>query len=158
MRVKTNFLKLVVILMGLFILTLCIFWVPPIAVYFAQILELPFLKYIIFLFFYSTAIPYFFALYQTLMLLGNIDRQMAFSKLSIDSLMYIKYCAIIIFSLYAVGLPLLFIMAQADDAPGLVLIGLVIALVSTIIAIFSAILQKLLTSAMEVMSKNDLTV
>ncbi len=55
-------------------------------------------------------------------------------------------------------MPLLYLMAEIDDAPGIILIGLVIVFASMVIAVFSAVLQRLLKEAIDIKSENDLTV
>lgn len=107
---------------------------------------------------YGTAIPFYYALYQALKLLRYIDNNEAFSQLSVVSLRKIRNCAIAISSLYAVALPMFFIVAQWDDAPGLVLIGLVIVGASMVVAVFVAVLKKLLQEAIDMKAENDLTV
>ena len=42
------------------------------------------------------------------------------------------------------ALPLFFVFAEIDDAPGVVGVGLVVPFASIVIAIFTAVLQKLL--------------
>lgn len=56
------------------------------------------------------------------------------------------------------GLPLFYIVAEADDAPGLIIIGLVIIFAATVVAVFAAVLQKLLKNAIAIKSENDLTI
>lgn len=107
---------------------------------------------------YLSAIPFFFALYQAFKLLNYIDRNEAFSELSVQALKKIKYCAIAISILYVPGLPFFYIAAELEDAPGIVLIGLGIIFASTIIAVFAALLQKLLKAAIDIKSENDLTI
>lgn len=87
-----------------------------------------------------------------------IDRNEAFSELSVRALKNIKYCAVAISILYVAGLPLLYLIAEADDAPGVILIGLVIIFASMVIAFFAAVLQRLLKEAIDIKSENDLTV
>lgn len=159
MKRETLFLKVVVFLIGIPILGLCIFWLPWIANIAAEMNpELAYLQYIFLIFLYATAIPFFFALYQTLKILSYIDKNKAFSDLSVKALKYIKYCAITISILYAVGMPFLLRVAQEDDAPGMVALGLVITFASIVIAVFAAVLQKLLKNAIEIKSENDLTI
>ena len=159
MKRETIFLKVVVFLMGIPVLALCIFLVPSIAYWVAEeIPEFPYLQYSVLIGLYSAAIPFFFALYQALKLLSYIDKNKAFSELSVNALKYIKYCAITISILYAAGMPLFFLMAQEDDAPGLVALGLVITFASIVVAVFAAVLQKLLKNAIDIKSENDLTV
>ncbi len=107
---------------------------------------------------YVTALPFFLAIYQTMQLLSYIDTDKAFSGLSVDALKYIKYCAIIISALYAAGMPYIYLVANRDDAPGVILIGLVIIFASLVIAVFAAVLQKLLQNAIAIKAENDLTV
>ncbi|MNN82325.1 hypothetical protein D3C81_1992480 [compost metagenome] len=116
------------------------------------------IKYLVFIDLYASAIPFYFALYQAFKLLGYIDKNKAFSELSVQVLKNIKYCAIIISSLYVLGLPLFYLMAEKDDAPGIIVIGLVIIFASMVIAVFAAVLQKLLKEAIELKLENDLTV
>ena len=148
-RGTTLFLKIAVILIGIPVLALCIFWLPGFANY---------LNYPILIGVYATAISFFFALYQALKLLSYIDKNKAFSELSVNALKYIKYSAITISFIYAVLAPFLFPIADADDAPGLVGIPLIIIFACSVIAVFAAILQKLLKEAIDIKSENDLTV
>jgi MFS superfamily sulfate permease-like transporter len=148
-RGSTIFLKVAVILIGIPILALCIFWLPGFVNY---------LPYPILIGVYTTAIAFFFALYQALKLLSYIDKNKAFSELSVNALKYIKYCAITISTIYAVLIPFLFPIADADDAPGLVAFPGIIVFASIVIGVFAAVLQKLLKEAIDIKSENDLTV
>lgn len=107
---------------------------------------------------YVPAIPFFFALYQALKLLTYIDQGKAFSKSSVRTLQLIKYCAVSISALFAAGMPYVFHVADQDDAPGVIVLGLVIVFASAVIAVFAAVLQKLLQEAIAIKSENDLTV
>lgn len=107
---------------------------------------------------YATMIPFFVALWQTLKLLNYIDTNKAFSDLSVKALRNIKRCAVIICVLYIADVPLLFPIADADDAPGLIVIGFAIACTPLIVAVFAAVLEKLLQNAIDMKSENDLTV
>lgn len=159
MKRETLFLKIVIFLIGIPVLGLSIFWLPWIANIAADINpELVYTKYLFLMSIYATAIPFFVALYQGFKLLSYIDKNIAFSELSVNSLKTIKYCAITISILYVVGMPLFILMAQADDAPGIVALGLVITFASIVIAAFAAILQKLLKNAVDLKSENDLTI
>ena len=158
-RVTTLFLKISVILIGLPVLALCIFVVPEIANYAAYLLpDITLIKHLVFIDLYATAIPFYFALYQTFKLLIYIDKNIAFSDLSVKALRNIKYCAIIISVLYAIGMPLYFQMGDKDDAPGIIAIGLLMIFVSMVIAVFTAVLQTLLKEAVDIKSDNDLTI
>jgi len=149
MKRETLFLKIVVFLIGLPVLALCIFGLPSLVNY---------LHYPVLIGMYAAAVPYFFALYQTLKLLSYIDQSKAFSDLSVGVLKNIKYCAITISILYAGLTPLLIPIADQDDAPGVVALGLVITFAAMVIAVFAAVLQKLLKNAIDIKSEYDLTV
>ncbi|WP_053374378.1 DUF2975 domain-containing protein [Paenibacillus sp. FJAT-27812] len=158
-RGTTLFLKAAVILIGIPVLALCIFLVPEIANFAAELYpDMTYLKYLVFIELYAPAIPFYFALYQAFKLLSYIDKSKAFSELSVRALKNIKYCAITISSLFVVGMPLFYLIAEKDDAPGIIVIGLVLIFASMVIAVFAAVLQKLLKEAIDIKSENDLTV
>lgn len=149
----TFFLRMVVILIGLAVLGLCVFVLPMGILsdqtgYYRPIL----------LGMYIPAIPFFIALHQSLRLLRYIDEERAFSELSVTALGKIKKCGIAISALYVLGMPYIFHAAQLDDAPGVVAIGFIIIFASLVIAVFAAVLQKLLKNAIDIKSENDLTV
>lgn len=159
MKRETFFLKFVVVLMGLPVLALCIFLLPEIADFFAELNPtLDFLQYPFLVGLYVTAIVFFVALYQTLKLLSYIDKNQAFSDLSVNALKVIKNCAITISGFYVAFMPLIYLMAEVDDAPGMILIGMIIIFGCWVIAVFAAVLQKLLKNAIDIKSENDLTV
>jgi hypothetical protein len=156
-RGSTIFLKLAVFLIGSPVLALGIFelyWLfnNPVNPDYGHIL------YPIVVGMYVSAIPFFVALYQAFKLLSYIDKNQAFSELSVKSLQIIKFCAMTISGLYVVILPFVFLVADLDDAPGLVIVGMVPVFASLVIAVFAAVLQKLLQEAIDIKSENDLIV
>ncbi|AAT61766.1 TPA: DUF2975 domain-containing protein [Bacillus cereus] len=156
---STLFLKTAVILMGIPVLAMCIFLVPNIGNFAAELYpEMAYIKYLVFINLYATAIPYYFALYQTFKLLNYIDKNNAFSELSVKALKNIKYSALAISVLYVLGMPLFYLVAERDDAPGIIIIGMIIIFASMVIAVFAAVLQRLLKDAIDIKSENDLTV
>lgn len=152
-RGPTFFLRIVTSLLGLGVLLLCVF-VLPVGIR----SDITGLYRPILLGMYVPAVPFFFALYQTFKLLNYIDSNTAFSDLSIQALKNIKYCAVIISALYAVGMPYIFYVADKDDAPGAAAIGFVIVFAAMVIAVFAAVLQRLLQNAIDIQSENDLTI
>jgi hypothetical protein len=97
-------------------------------------------------------------LYQSFNLLSYIDKNQAFSELSVRALKKIKNCAITMSGLYVVALPFVYIIAEVDDAPGLAVIGMVMIFAPLVIAVFAAVLQRLLQEAIDIKSENDLIV
>lgn len=155
-RGSTVFLRGVVILIGLVVLGLCAIGLPMLIK--SELTTSDFDYGWIFVGLYVPAIPFFFALYQALKLLDYIDKNQAFSGLSVRAFRNIKYCALAISGLFAAGMPYVFYVADRDDAPGIALIGFVIIGASFVIATFAAVLQKLVQNAVDIKSENDLTV
>ncbi|KMP36526.1 membrane protein [Bacillus cereus] len=156
---STLFLKTAVILMGIPVLAMCIFLVPKIGNFATELYpDIAYIKYLVFINLYATVIPYYFALYQTFQLLNYIDKNNAFSELSVKALKNIKYSALAISVLYVLGLPLFYLVAERDDAPGIIIIGMIMIFASMVIAVFAAVLQRLLKDAIDIKSENDLTV
>ncbi|KAA0955480.1 DUF2975 domain-containing protein [Sporosarcina sp. ANT_H38] len=159
MKPKTLFLKLAVVLMAFPVLALCIFLVPELGNIAAKLLpEFDSIKYLVSMVFDASAIPFYFALYQAFKLLRYIDKNKAFSQSSVHALRNIKFCAITISSLHALLLPLFYLFAEKDDAPGVIFVALVVPFASIVIAVFAAVLQMLLKNAIVIKSENDLTI
>jgi hypothetical protein len=158
-RGTTLFLRAAVILIGIPVLALCIFVVPQIANFAAELYpEMMLIEALVLINMYAMAIPFYYALYQAFKLLGYIDRNQAFSALSVRALKMITYSAIAISVICTAGLPLFYLVAERDDAPGVIVIGLIIVFAAMVIAVFAAVLQKLLQEAIAIKSENDLTV
>ena len=104
---------------------------------------------------YLPAIPFYIALYHIFKLLGHIDHNRAFSTAAVGSLNVIKYCAASISAIYAVMLPYIFIVADRDDAPGVVLLGLILTFGPLVVAVFAAVLQQLFSRAIAIKTTND---
>lgn len=161
-RGSTLFLKIAVIFMGIPVLAMCLFLLPQLASEAneaaARGADIAFAVYGVLMVMYISAVPFYFALYQSFNLLSYIDKNQAFSDLSVNGLKKIKNCAIIISGLYVVALPFVAALAQVDDAPGLIIVGMVPIFASLVIAVFAAVLQRLLREAIQIKSENDLTV
>ncbi len=156
---STLILKAVLVLMVMAVLAFCIFAIPNISK--GLLLEFPGIVYPRwFLVFgmYASAIPFFFAIYNAFKLLVYIDKNLAFSELSIKALRYIKYSAVVMTLIYLGAMPLFFQIAEIDDAPGMVPIGTIFICSPLVIAVFSAVLEKLVKNAIDIKSENDLTV
>ncbi|OEH84290.1 hypothetical protein BHU72_10775 [Desulfuribacillus stibiiarsenatis] len=158
-RGSTLFLKIALIILGIPFLALCIFLVPELANFAAELYpEMSYIKYLFFIDLYATAIPFYLALFFSFKLLIYIDKNQAFSELSVKALKNIKYCAIAFSSLYVIGLPLFYLVAERDDAPGFILIGMFMIFAAMVIAVFAAVLQRLLQVAIEIKAENDLII
>lgn len=103
-------------------------------------------------------VPFYASLYQAFKILTYIDGNEAFSTLTVAALKKIKKYALIIFGLYVLISPLVFTVAQWDDAPGLVILGMIPAFAALVVSLFAAVLQRLLQEAIEMKFENELTV
>ncbi|MCY8233002.1 DUF2975 domain-containing protein [Priestia endophytica] len=159
---STLFLKIAVFIIGIPVLALCIFWLPWIATKDAAAHpETAYLQYPFLIGSYITVTSFFLALYQSLKLLSYIDQNKVFSELSVRALKkYIKYCAITISTLIVVGIISGFILiaGEGEDITGFISLGLMLTFASMVIAVFAAVLQKLLQKVIDIKSENDLIV
>ncbi|MGW5955649.1 DUF2975 domain-containing protein [Bacillus mycoides] len=131
-----------IIFIGIPVLALCIFLVPKIGNFAGELYpDIAYMKSLVLIDMYAAAIPFYFALYQAFKLLSYIDKNQAFSELSVKALKNIKYCAITISTLYLPGMPFYYLIAERVDPPGIIPIELVITFASMVIAFFAAILQ-----------------
>lgn len=152
-RGSTFFLKLVISFIALAVLAICTYFLlvsilsEEVGMYRPILIGMS-----------VAAIPFFFGLYQAFLLLIYIDKNNAFSDLSVKALQKIKVSATIIGTLYAMGMPYIYLVAEKDDAPGVILIGLILTAAPIVIAVFAAVLQKLLQNALHIKMENDLTV
>ncbi|HHX24313.1 MAG TPA: DUF2975 domain-containing protein [Thermoanaerobacterales bacterium] len=157
MKQETLVLKMAVCIIGLPILVLCILGLPllvnnPVNPHYAHII------YPVIIGMYVSSIPFYIALYNAFKLLVYIDKNIAFSELSVTALKNIKYCAISISILYTVIMPFVYLLAKKEDAPGLIIIAMIPLFASMVIAVFAAVLEKLLKNAIDLKEENDLTV
>lgn len=158
-RGSTHFLRFVVVLLGAIVLALCVFALP--GAWKGGSGEFPAASRAVLaiaLGLYAAALPFFAALWQALKLLARIDAGTAFSDASVASLRTIKRCAVAISVIFIAFVPLLYPIADAEDAPGLILFGAVIACAPVAVAVFAALLERLLQDAIAMKSENDLTV
>jgi hypothetical protein len=152
-RSSTLFLKLVLLFFSVGVLVLSGFLLYQIT----QSDSLGYYRPILIGAVFST-IPLLYVFYQAFLLLNNIDNNLSLSESSVNSLRIIKVCSFLISLLYLIGSPFIFTIAQRDDAPGVVLINIILLLGSFSVGVFAYILQKLLINAIGYKSENELTI
>ena len=157
-RGSTFFLRGAVLALGAAVLAICIFALPAIWVTIGKEYPHTSAPYGVVAAMYVAAVPFFVALYQTLRLLNYIDKNIAFSGLSVDALKAIKYCAVAVSVVFAASMPFFYIWGDRDDAPGLIVIGMILTAAPVVVAVFAAVLQRLLHQAIAIKKENDLTV
>ena len=156
-RSSTIFLQVVIVLIGMGALALLL-WEPHlegrnanatvIEIYFKD----PFLAYA-----YVGSIPFFVALYHGFKVLGYSGQNQVFSPAAVKALRTIKSCAIAMIGFVAVG-EIFILMSDSDDRPGGIFMGVLITFGSIVIATAAATFERILQSAVDLKSENDLTV
>ena len=153
------FLQVVIVLIGMAALALML-WEPHLegrnahATVFQIYFNDPFLAYA-----YIASIAFFVALYQACKFLGYVGRSDVFSQRSVKALRTIKYCAMSLVG-FLLGAEAYFFLVQRskDDIAGGVMMGLFLIFLSVVAATAVAVLETILQSALDLKSKNDLTV
>ena len=108
---------------------------------------------------YVASIAFFVALYKAFKLLGYIGQNKVFSSSSVKALKSIKYCAIVLSILIVLaGLYIKLFHNKEDDPAGFLTICIVTTFVCIVLATAAAIFEKLLQTAIDMKSENDLTI
>jgi len=156
-RSSTLFLQVVIVLIGFGALALLL-WEPHLegrnvnATLFQIYFNDPFLAYA-----YTASIAFFVALYQAFKLLGYGGRSEIFSQSAVKALRTIKYCAMIIiaFLVGAAGYINIVQRRAEEDIAGGVMMGLVMIIVSIVVATAAAVFEKTLQNAVAIKSENE---
>jgi cytochrome bd-type quinol oxidase subunit 2 len=153
----TTFLKAVLVLMATIALT-GLLWFPQTEgratnLDLVSIYTDPLIIYI-----YIASLPFFATLYQSFKLLGYMEKNKAFSQISVNTLRNIKYYALTLSGLIAAAMSYIALTSKEDDPAGAIAMSIVIIFASIVIATAAAVFQKLLQNAVDIKSENDLTV
>ena len=155
---STLFLKIVIVALGIGVLALLL-WEPHLegrnahATLFEMYFKDPFLALV-----YIGSIPFFAALYQAFKVLGYAGQNKVFSPEAVKALRTIKYCAIAIIGFVVVEEIFIMLNHGSDDPAGGVFMGILITFGSVVIATAAAVFERVLQTAVEMKSENDLTV
>lgn len=155
-RYSTLILRLAIFIAGAIVLAICsgALWT---VIKMDSSSEYYVLSYVLLIGTCSAAAPFFIALYQSFKLLRLIDTHRAFTELSAKALKVITRTAFIEFLMCTiVGLPFLYIVAEKDDAPGLIILGMVISGAAFTLYMLASVLHRLLLDAVHLKSENDL--
>lgn len=159
MKKETGLLKFVVVLIALPVLAIVIFGFPLIIRDASDSsMQMAAVLYGILAALSLSLFPFLSALYQSLKLLNYIDHNKAFSDKSVVALRKIKLAAFSIASIHLLSFPLYFIVGEVDDAPGVILVGIMFISAPAVVAVFAAVLQKLLENALDIKRDNELTI
>jgi cytochrome bd-type quinol oxidase subunit 2 len=106
---------------------------------------------------YVGSIPLFVALYQAIKALGYAGQDQVFSPAAVKAFRIIKYCARALIGFIVVGVLLTF-LGESDDRPPIIMMGLIATFTSVVIATAASMFERVLQSAVDIKSENDLTV
>ncbi|QQL48261.1 DUF2975 domain-containing protein [Mucilaginibacter ginkgonis] len=157
-RISTVFLQGVLVLIG--VITLTILIVFPTREGRAADLDLfhiyadPFI-----LFVYASSSAFFTGLYKAFKLLGYIGRNRVFSTDAVLALRSIKLCSLALAG--CILLTAVFIRifhAKGDDPAGFMMLCMTTAFATIVVATAAAVFEKVLQSAIDIKSENDLTI
>lgn len=157
MKIKTTFLKIILLGMSVFILFVAMLWTfGLIHAYSAN--ELYPARIIAHISLYGTAISSLSIIFFVYRILRLIDQNNPFSTQALQLIRKIKQATLVIFVLFLGLLPMVYRIADVEDAPGVVIIGLGIIAVPLALSVFVATIEKLLESVIQIKHENDLTV
>ncbi len=143
-RSATLILRVALVALSAIVLALYIFALPAMwRGVSAEYPDITFVFYGIIAALYAAALPFFYALYQAMIVINLIDTNNAFSKRSVKALKNITLSGVVISLIFAATLPLLYVWAQHDDAPGLIVIGMLFTGASLTVSAFAAVLERL---------------
>lgn len=88
-------------------------------------------------------------------LLGNIDRNQAFSSEAVTNLKRIEWSLAVVTVGFWLWLPFIYTITQLDDAPGILLIGLGLSAIPLTLTVFMAVLVRLWAAALRLKNENE---
>lgn len=109
---------------------------------------------------YIASLSVFGGIYQAFKLLVYIGNNEVFTEKSVRALRNIKYCASVLVGFAVLGEAWLFTIQKnnSDDIAGGVFMGLLLIFASGVVATAAAVFERLLQTAVDIKSENDLTV
>jgi hypothetical protein len=160
-RGSTIFLRVVISLIAIAALAVCIFgavWGVSAASLATAVGNPAYGIYLFLVCAYILSIPFFVALYQAFKLLTYVDRNEAFSELSVKALRQIKCCAITISILMVAGIAAVMALSvgKGEEIAGIVAMGLLMTFASSVVAAIAAVLQKQVQKAIDIKSERPL--
>lgn len=140
-------LKIIILLIALFMLIFSVIGMvslikDPINFIYGHIL------YPIVIVIYISTIIIYLAFYQTFMLLDLIKEKLTFSMKTKTHLEKIKISGLVFSVLYFFLLPFVYMLANADDAPGIIFVGMIPFIGGFIVSLFADIIIKLIDEGM----------
>ena len=141
------FLRLAILASGIAVAGLCIVLAPLIFDVKSEFPNAPGAVYWVLATIYLTAIPYFLGLYKAWAILQLIDTGKVFTFSVVRKLWVIARCAVLICALYVITLPAFYMWADTTDAPGILVIGIMLTGIFAVVATITLLVRELLHEA-----------
>lgn len=127
---------------------ICIFALPNFSAAIAENFpDYAFWQYPVLVGLYAAAICFYFALFHFWRLLNGVDRE---RRLSVKNLKAIRFSAIAFSVLYFLSaMPVIYLFAEVDDAPGAILIGAFLGALPIGVAAVATILERIASDKQE---------
>lgn len=126
--------------LGIIVILLCVFTLPRLALEtVTHSPEVAYLQYPILFGLYATAVPFLYAIYETLHMIQIIEKQSITSKQLVQGFTRIKYCGIVIAALYIAGI----IILDTANAfpPAMALLGVIILFITGMVITVSIFMR-----------------
>lgn len=145
-KINATLLSLAIASLGCFVMFLCVTVLPAVAREAATSNpEVAYLHYPILLGMYATAVPFFYALVETILMIRAIEKKSIFSSRILQGLNHIKYCAFVIITLYICGF---FVLDFANALPPIIAVmGVIIIIVTILVAAGASFIKQQLSIA-----------
>ena len=146
--------KILLILIAAFILTLSIIGL-------IMIIRVPvnptyrYILYPILIAIYLSSILIYLSFYQTWIFLTYIEKDQIFMTSSISCMHQIKIYGLIFSAIYIIALPFFYLLANADDAPGVIFVGMTPLVLGILVYLFADIFKKIIQKGMHIQSINS---
>ena len=146
-NIPTLILRAVALLFAAAGVMLCIFALPELGAVIPTFRpKYAFWQYPVLVGLYSAAVCFFYALVHFWLMLSGIDREGLPPQKSMKA---VKVSSVIFSILYfVVAMPAIFVFAEADDAPGVILLGTAVGMLPIGAAATIAILERIVKAAM----------
>jgi hypothetical protein len=157
-KVSTLFLKGAVAIIGLIVISVALYLIYGITKEMIDVMPIQYELLPILITVLLSLVPFIVGLLQALKLINMIEKNQAFSNASVIALKWIKKSASAIAILFSLCLLALYVLAELQDAPGVLVISLILIFAAAVIGVITAILERLLKSAINFKNENDLTI
>jgi hypothetical protein len=142
-------LKAALIGLSLPLLFLCFYGLPFVVIdTFRQHHEMGEIIYPVVFLLYILSVPYFYVLILGFKLLINFNQGKIFSQNSHEIMKKINFSLIIVSSALIIIQPFLYVMAQREDAPGILLLGLIFTFGAVVLTLFSFLFKFIIASGL----------